>query len=64
MTKIRLCPKCKKPTLRSAVNVSGWLAPNMYECSDSKCGYVGYIYIEVDSKDFKFNEDNNSNKEE
>jgi hypothetical protein len=57
MTKIILCPKCKKPTLRNATNVSGWLAPSMFECSDIKCGYVGSLYIEVDSKDFKTNEE-------
>ena len=29
--KIRLCPKRKKPTLKNATNVSGWLAPDMFE---------------------------------
>ncbi|TFG04136.1 MAG: hypothetical protein EU539_11425 [Promethearchaeota archaeon] len=53
MVKIRLCPKCKKPTLRNATNVSGWLAPDMFECSDEKCGYVGHIYLEVDTDDIK-----------
>ncbi|MFX1339250.1 MAG: hypothetical protein ACFFDK_11625 [Promethearchaeota archaeon] len=57
MVKIRLCPKCKKPTLRNAINVSGWLAPGMFECSDEKCGYVGYIYIEVDPEDYKLDGD-------
>jgi len=47
MGKIRLCPKCKKPTLKNATNVSGWLAPDLYKCKDDKCGYVGRIYIEL-----------------
>lgn len=50
LVKLRLCPKCKNPTLRNAFNVSGWLAPNMYEC---KCGYVGRFYIEVDSEELE-----------
>ncbi len=64
MAGIRLCPKCRKPSLRNAINVSGWLAPDMFECSDSKCGYVGSIYIEVDPNDFKLDEKSNSNKKE
>ncbi|MFX1273525.1 MAG: hypothetical protein ACFFBP_10385 [Promethearchaeota archaeon] len=58
MTKIRLCPKCKKPTLHPAVNVSGWLAPDMFECKE--CNYIGQFYIIVDSKDYKI-DDNSSN---
>jgi hypothetical protein len=54
MTKIKLCPKCKKPTLKPAVNVSGWLAPDMYECTS--CKYVGYIFLEVDSNDYKIDQ--------
>ena len=53
MVKFMLCPKCKKPTLRNATNVSGWLAPDLYECSNQDCGYVGSLYIEVDPNDFK-----------
>ncbi|MFX1260134.1 MAG: hypothetical protein ACFFAN_19975 [Promethearchaeota archaeon] len=49
--RIRICPKCKKAKLRNATNVSGWLAPSMYECLE--CGYIGYIYFEIDSDDFK-----------
>jgi len=51
MTRIRICPKCKKPTLKNAVNVSGWLAPNMFECTS--CNYVGPLFLEIDPKDFK-----------
>ena len=58
MTNIRLCPKCRQPTLRSATNVSGWLAPAMYECSNDKCKYIGYFFIEVDPNDYKLNEEN------
>lgn len=58
MVNIRLCPKCKKPKLKMAVNVSGWLAPDMYECT--ACGYIGRFYIEVDSEDFQLDEEENS----
>ncbi len=56
MTKIRICPKCKKPKLKNATNVSGWLAPDMYECTE--CNYIGYLYLEVDSEDLKSQSDN------
>jgi len=62
MVNIRICPKCKEPKLRNAVNVSGWLAPNMYECTN--CGYSGYFYIEIDPEDFELDQkdydDNNT----
>ncbi len=51
MVKIRICPKCKEATLRNAVNVSGWLAPDMFECTT--CGYTGRFYVEVDSNDYE-----------
>jgi len=56
MVKIRICPKCKEPKLRPATNVSGWLAPDMFECSN--CKYIGRFYIEIDPKDFKLDEEN------
>ncbi|MGV9197622.1 MAG: hypothetical protein ACOC44_07365 [Promethearchaeia archaeon] len=43
---LKICPKCKKPTLKQATNVSGWLAPEMYECTN--CNYVGALYLEVE----------------
>ncbi|MHA1729844.1 MAG: hypothetical protein ACTSWY_14105 [Promethearchaeota archaeon] len=46
--KIRLCPKCRRPTLKSAFNVSGWLANAMFKCTNPECGYVGSLYIEAD----------------
>ena len=55
MVNIRICPKCKEPSLKSAVNVSGWLAPNMMECT--KCGYIGYFYIEIDPEDFQLDQE-------
>jgi hypothetical protein len=55
MVNIRICPKCKEPKLKSAMNVSGWLAPNMFECTN--CGYMGYFYIEIDSEDFQLDEE-------
>ncbi len=51
MTRIRICPKCRKPTLKNAVNVSGWLAPNMFECTS--CNYIGSLFLEIDPKDLK-----------
>ncbi|MFX1487634.1 MAG: hypothetical protein ACFFBI_00680 [Promethearchaeota archaeon] len=59
MVKIRICPKCKKPTLKMAMNVSGWLAPDLFECRDKKCGYVGQFYIEIDSEDFELEQEDN-----
>ena len=59
MVKIRICPKCKEPKLKSAVNVSGWLAPNMFECTN--CGYLGYFHIEIDSEDFQLDEEKAAN---
>ncbi len=56
MVRIRICPKCKNATLKNAVNISGWLTPNMFECTS--CNYLGSLSIEIDPKDFK--EDNNS----
>ncbi len=49
--KIRICPKCKKPTLRPASYVSGWLTPEKYQCIE--CGYVGQIYLEVEPEKYK-----------
>ncbi|TFG01576.1 MAG: hypothetical protein EU540_03370 [Promethearchaeota archaeon] len=57
MPKFMLCPKCKKPTLRNATNVSGWLAPDLYECIDQDCGYIGSVYIEVDPNDFNLDDE-------
>jgi len=51
MAKIKLCPKCKKPKLKTAVNVSGWLAPDMYECTN--CSYVGSLFIEIDAEEIE-----------
>jgi hypothetical protein len=46
MKTVKLCPKCKQATLKPAMNVSGWLAPNFLECTN--CDYMGAFYIEVD----------------
>jgi hypothetical protein len=67
MAKIRICPKCKKPKLKNAVNVSGWLTPDMYECTS--CNYIGYFFLEVDPEDYELdqnlnNANNNTLKEE
>ena len=55
MVKIRICPKCKEPKLRPATSVSGWLAPDMFECSN--CKYIGRFYIEIDPNDYKLDEE-------
>ena len=49
MKTIKICPKCKQATLKPAMNVSGWLAPNLLECTN--CNYMGAFYIEVDIDD-------------
>ncbi len=61
MVKIRICPKCKESTLRNAINVSGWLAPDMYECTT--CGYTGRFYVEVDSDDYELEKEKNLNND-
>ncbi len=58
MVNIRICPKCKEPKLKNADNVSGWLTPDMYECTG--CGYMGRFYVEVDSEDYKVDTENHS----
>jgi len=58
MAKIRICPKCRKPKLREATNIGGWLAPDMFECLE--CGYVGSFYIEIDPNDYQV--DNSSDE--
>jgi hypothetical protein len=51
---IKICPKCKQPgTLVQASNVSGWLDPDSYRCTDAKCGYVGRFYITVNTDELK-----------
>ncbi|TFF87904.1 MAG: hypothetical protein EU550_02360 [Promethearchaeota archaeon] len=64
MANIRICPKCKKPTLKQATNVSGWLAPEMFECTN--CDYIGSFFLEIDSDDYKLTEENETkdNKED
>lgn len=57
MVKIKVCPKCKKAKLKPAMNVSGWLAPDMYACRN--CHYTGALYIEIDSEDFEIEENGN-----
>lgn len=49
--KIRICPKCKTPSLRPASYVSGWLTPDKFRCME--CGYVGHIYLEVEPEEYQ-----------
>ncbi len=54
---IKICPKCKQPgTLVQASNVSGWLDPDSYRCTDAKCGYVGRFFITVNPDELKTRE--------
>ena len=55
--KVRICPKCKEAKLKNAVNVSGWLGADLYECTG--CGYSGRFYIEIDLEDLKSDQEEN-----
>ena len=48
---VKLCPKCRSIKLKPAVNVSGWLAPRMYECWD--CNYIGPLYLEMEVEEYQ-----------
>jgi len=48
---VRICPVCKKPTLRPADSISGWMTAEIFSCSN--CGYRGSLYIEVDVDEFE-----------
>jgi hypothetical protein len=43
---VKFCPKCLKSTLKSAMNVSGFISQPTFLCTN--CGYMGALYIEVD----------------
>jgi hypothetical protein len=43
---IIVCPKCLKPTLKDATNVSGFISNKQYYCTS--CHYTGVLYLEVD----------------
>ncbi|MHA1716075.1 MAG: hypothetical protein ACTSVI_04705 [Promethearchaeota archaeon] len=66
--RIVLCPSCKKPTLKPATNVSGWLDATLYRCTNPSCNYVGRFYIEVDIDEIKSQQDdgvkNNSSEKD
>ncbi len=57
MVDIRICPKCKKPALKTANSISGWMAPDLLECRE--CHYTGRFYIMMDSEDYKLMEEEN-----
>ncbi len=66
-SEIILCPQCKRPTLKQATNVSGWLDSALYRCSDPDCGYVGRFFITVDPKELakqERNEDDDSDQDD
>lgn len=48
---VRLCPKCRLAKLHLLTNVSGWLAPQKFECKE--CGYHGSFFVEVDIDELK-----------
>ncbi len=47
---INLCPKCLKPALKSAFNVSGWLSNQTYNCTN--CHYVGNFFVTIDIEEY------------
>ena len=59
MKSVKLCPKCKQSKLKPAMNVSGWLAPDLLECTN--CNYVGVFYIEIDADEFESIKEGKSN---
>ena len=61
MVNIRICPNCKKPKLKSATNVSGWLGSDFFECTN--CHYTGHFYIEVDSEDYQLDQEEDLNNQ-
>lgn len=58
MARIKICPKCKKATLKTAVNVAGWLTPNIFECTS--CDYIGALYIEINPKDLELTQNSDN----
>ena len=48
---VRICPKCRSAKVRHLSNVSGWLAPGMYECLE--CGHNGRFFVLVDLDELK-----------
>ncbi|MBS7610356.1 hypothetical protein KEJ19_07365 [Candidatus Bathyarchaeota archaeon] len=42
---LKLCPKCKKPSIKPSSTFNGWLIPEEYVCLE--CGYRGPIVLEV-----------------
>ena len=60
MKTVKLCPKCRHATLKQAMNVSGWLAPDLVECTN--CNYIGAFYIEVDADDLEDRDEINDNQ--
>jgi hypothetical protein len=46
---VKLCPKCLKPTLKQAYNVSGFISQAQYYCTE--CHYTGNLYLEIDPEE-------------
>lgn len=59
--KIIICPFCRKPTLRPADSISGWMTADAFACST--CGYRGHVYIEVDPDEFEKSQKESSTDE-
>ncbi len=49
MVKISICPKCKSPDIRLSNSAAGMFLPEQWVCD--KCGYEGYMILEIDVKD-------------
>ncbi len=50
---IRVCPKCHRPTLKHAHNLSGFMLPDKFECTSPGCHYVGVIYLEISPEELE-----------
>jgi len=49
LVKISICPKCKSPDIRLSNSAAGMFLPEQWVCD--KCGYEGYMILEIDVKD-------------
>ncbi|MHA1820687.1 MAG: hypothetical protein ACTSU2_04935 [Promethearchaeota archaeon] len=50
---ILICPKCLKPTLKEAFNISGWMSNSTYRCTNPECGYVGNLYLTINPEEYE-----------
>lgn len=46
---VLVCPKCGSPKISGSSPLDGWILPYKYRCP--KCGYSGFLVLEVDERD-------------